>query len=71
MKIIAFIEDAGAIHRILQHLGLWEKPTRAPPARLFPRKLESFIQSLTPRKAQQIKASSGSLFWDDVPVLED
>jgi len=71
MEIITFIKDAEAIRKILHHMGLGEKPTRSPPAQLFPEKLESFIQSLTPRQAQQIRASSDSLFWDEVPVFED
>ncbi len=33
MKIIAFINEEGLIHKILDHLSLWtEKPSRDPPA---------------------------------------
>ena len=70
LEIIAFIEGADVIRKILQHLGLWDRPARSPPPRLFPHKMESFLQSLTPRQAQQIRASSDTLFWDDVPVFE-
>ena len=32
MKIIAFIEEAAIIRKILEHLRLWEEPApRAPP----------------------------------------
>lgn len=31
MRIIAFIEQAPVIEKILRHLGLWETPSRAPP----------------------------------------
>jgi len=71
MEIIAFIEKGGVIRKILEHLGLWERPQRSPPPRLFPHKMESFLQSLTPPQAQQVRASVDSLFWDDVPVFED
>jgi hypothetical protein len=34
-------------------------------------KLEKFLESLSPQKAQQVRASADSFFWDDVPVFED
>jgi hypothetical protein len=71
MEIIAFIEKGGVIRKILEYLGLWERPQRSRPQRLFPHKMETLLQSLTPRKAQQVRASSDSLFWDDVPVIEE
>jgi len=71
MDVIAFIEGPSIIRKILQHLGLWDRPARSPPPRLFPHKMESFLQSLTPRKAQKVRASSDSLFWDDVPFFEE
>jgi hypothetical protein len=37
----------------------------------FPHKLEAFLASLTPRQAQQIRASTDSIFWDDVPVFHN
>jgi hypothetical protein len=70
MQIIAFIEQPAAIRKILQHLKLWNRPQRAPPRRLFPHKLEKFLKSLSPRQAQQIKASTDSLFWEEVPLFE-
>jgi hypothetical protein len=70
MEIIAFIEQPAAIRKILQHLGLWDRPARSPPPRLFPHKMESFLQSLTPQQAQQVRASTNSLFWEDVPLFE-
>jgi len=38
------------------------------PAKLFPHKLETFMASLSPRQAQEIRASTDSVFWDDVPL---
>ena len=70
MDVIAFIEESAVIRKILQHLGLWDRPARSPPPRLFPHKMESFLQSLTRRQALQVRASSDSLFWDDVPFFE-
>ena len=57
------------IRKILQHLRLWEPPQRSPPPPLFPLKLEAFWATLTPRQAQQVRASTDSAFWDDVPRL--
>jgi len=69
MEIIAFIEEWTVIRKILQHLGLWDRPQRSPPPpRLFPHKLEAFLGTLSPRQAQQVQASTDSVFWDDVPV---
>ena len=68
MEIIAFIEDWSVIRKILQHLNLWERPQRAPPPPLLPHKLEAFLAKLSPRQAQQVRASVDSVFWDDVPV---
>ncbi len=36
MKIIAFIEQAVVIQKILKHVGLWEAPKRPPPSRAGP-----------------------------------
>ncbi len=35
MKVVAFIEppQEAVIEKILRHCGLWQEPTRAPPAR--------------------------------------
>ena len=71
MQIIAFIEQPAVIRKILRHLQLWQRPPRSPPPPLFPLKLETFLASLTPRQAQQIRASTDSIFWDDVPVFRD
>jgi hypothetical protein len=69
MKIIAFIEEWTVIRKILQHLGLWEQPRRAPsPPSLLPHKLEAFPATLSPHRRQQVRASTDSVFWDDVPV---
>ena len=76
MQIIAFLEEWTVIRKILQHLNLWEhspQPARLwrgspPPPRLFPHKLEAFLGTLSPRQAQQVQASTDSVFWDDVPV---
>ncbi len=45
-----------------------ERPQRSPPPKLFPHKLETFMASLSPRQAQETRASTDSVFWDDVPV---
>ncbi len=68
MQIIAWIEQSEVIRKILRHLDLWERPQRSPPTKLFPHKLETFMASLSPRQAQEIRASTDSVFWDDVPV---
>jgi hypothetical protein len=69
MEIIAFIEDWSVIRKILQHLNLWEHSPRSPPGRrLLPHKLEAFLATLSPRQAQQVRASTDAVFWDDVPV---
>lgn len=70
MEIISSIEQPHLIRRILRHLNLWERHGRSPPPRLFPRKLQAFLANLSPRQAQQLQASSDSLFWDEVPVFE-
>ena len=70
MALIAMIENSKVIRKILQHLNLWERPQRSPPPRLLPQKLEGLLASLTPRQAQQIRASTDSIFWDDFPVWE-
>ena len=71
MQIIAWIEQPEVIRKILQYLKLWERPQRSPPPRLFPHKLETLIASLSPRQAQQVRASTNSVFWDDVPTYSD
>ena len=68
MEIIAFIEEWTIIRKILQHLNLWEQPQRAPPPPLLPHKLNSFLATLSPGQRQQVRASTDSVFWDDVPV---
>ena len=69
MQIIAFIEECSVIRKILQHLNLWEhSPRSPPPPRLLPHKLEAFLATLSPRQAQQVRASTDSVFWDDVPI---
>ena len=69
MQIMAFIEDWTVIRKILQHLNLWEhSPRSPPPPRLLPHKLEAFLATLSPRQAQQVRASTDSVFWDDVPI---
>ena len=70
MEVIAFIEEAKAIRKVLQHLKLWDRPQRSPPRRLLPKKLEKFFETLSPQQVQQVKASNDSLFWEDVPVVE-
>lgn len=71
MHIVAWIEGAAVIRKILQHLGLWERSPRSPPPRLIPHKLEALLATLTPQQAQRVRASTDSLFWDDVPVFND
>ena len=63
MQIMAFIEDWTVIRKILQHLNLWEHSSRSPPPpRLLPHKLEAFLATLSPRQAQQVRASTDSVF---------
>ena len=68
---MAIIEESEVIRKILRHLNLWEWPQRSPPPRLFPHKLDAFLATLSPRQAQQIRASTDSVFWDDVPTYPD
>jgi hypothetical protein len=68
MGIIAFIEDWAVIRKILRHVNLRERPRRAPPLPLLPHRPETFPGTLSPRRAQQVQASTDSVFWDDVPV---
>ena len=67
LSIIAVIEQPQVIRQILAHLKRGQRAQRAPPPRLFPQKLERFLAQLSPRQAQAIRASSDSLFWDEVP----
>ena len=62
MHIIAWIEQSEVIRKILRHLDLWERPQRSPPPKLFPHKLETFMASLSPRQAQEIRASTRMRF---------
>ena len=71
MRTLAFIEDPRVIRRILCHLGFWQRAERSPPPRLFTHKLEAFLATLSPTQAQQLRASTDSIFWDDVPVFEE
>ena len=71
LEIIAVIEQPNVIEDILQHLDLWQGPQRAPPPRLLPQKLESFLATLSPQQAQAARASNDALFWDEVPTWED
>ena len=68
MQIIAWIEQPEVIRKIIRHLDLWERPQRSPPPKLFPHKLETFMASLSPWQAPEIRASTDSVFWDDVTV---
>ena len=69
MEVIAFIEQPAVVRKILRHLNLWERPSRSPLPTLLSHKLEDFLESLTPQQAQQVRASTDSLFADDVPIF--
>jgi hypothetical protein len=56
MEVIACIEKTDLIRKVLQHLGLWDRPQRSPPSTLLPHKLEAFLDSLIPQQAQQVRA---------------
>ncbi len=71
MKIVAVIEQPETIRQILQHLKLWDGSQRAPPPRLFAHKLDQLLASLSPEQARQIRLSTDSIFWDDVPTWPD
>ena len=71
MRTLAFIEDPRVIRKILQHLDRWEQPQSAPPPRLFPQRLQTFLASLSPQQAQAVRASSDAIFWDEVPTWEN
>jgi hypothetical protein len=68
MEIIAFIEEWSVIRKILRHLNLREQPRRAPPPLLLPHKPETFAVTLSPRRRQQVRASTDSVFRDEVSV---
>ena len=68
MEIIAFIEEWSVIRKMLRHLNLREQPRRAPPPPLLPHKPDSFPATLAPRRRQQVRASTDSVFRDEVPV---
>ena len=68
MEIIAFIEEWSVVRKILRHLSLVERPPRSPPPRLLPHKLEAFLSTPSPPQRRQVRASTESVFWDDVPV---
>ena len=70
MHLIASIEQPEVIRKILRHLGLWERPQRSPPPRLFPHKLETFTASLSPRRAQEIRGLHRFGFLGRCPGLE-
>jgi len=61
------VPQPGVIRKILRHLQLWERPARSSP-QLLPPKLEAFLATLPPKQAQQVRASTDSVFWDDVRV---
>ena len=65
--MIAVIEQPHVIRRILAHLKQGQGLQRAPPPRLFPQKLQHFLAELSPQRAQAVRASDDSLFWDEVP----
>ena len=67
LRVIAVIEQPHVIREILAHLKQGQRPPRAPPPRLFPQKLEHFLAELSPQRAQAVRASDDSLFWDEVP----
>ena len=67
LRIIAVIEQPRVIRQILAHLKLGQRRQRAPPPRLFPQKLVSFLAELSPQQAQAVRASNDSLFRDEVP----
>ena len=71
MKIVPLIEQPETIRQILHHLKLWEVPQRAPPPRLFAHKLDQLLDSLSPEQARQIRLSTDSIYWDDVPTWPD
>ncbi|MBI4455813.1 MAG: transposase, partial [Acidobacteria bacterium] len=61
MRILAFLEGAEVIHKILQSFNLWERPERSPPPKLLPHKLEAFLATPAPEHAQPIRASTDSV----------
>ena len=71
MKVVALIEQPEIIRQILHHLKLRESSQRAPPPRLFAHKLDQLLDSLSPEQARQIRLSTDSIYWDDVPTWPD
>jgi hypothetical protein len=66
---VGFIEQTAVIRKIFKHLDLWEQSARTPPPpRLFPHTLEAFLATLSPRRRQQVRPSTDSVFWDEVPA---
>ena len=64
-------EDSEAEYFSRERRSSWEWLLRSPPPRLFPHKLEALLASSSSRQAQQIRASTDSVFCDDVPTYLD
>lgn len=53
MRTIALLEEPAVIRKILHHLNLCKGPSRSPPPRLFPHKLEAFLSGLAPHRRNE------------------
>ena len=67
LEVVAFIDAPQTIRKILEHLGLWARPARPPPAPLVQGKVAALIaHSSGDRPAPPENADA--VFVDDVPV---
>ena len=71
MKILALIEQPETIRQILQHLKLWEVPSAPHRPDSLLTSLDQLLDSLSPEQARQIRLSTDSIYWDDVPTWPD
>jgi len=70
MQVIAWIEQAEVIRKILRPLDLWERPQRSPPPKLFPDKLRNLYGfSLSPAGPRN-SGFHGFAFLGRCPGLE-
>jgi hypothetical protein len=70
LEIVAFIDAAATIRRILEHLDLWALPARPPPAPLVPGKIDALTAGADGNRPTPPE-DADAIFVDDVPVYAD
>ena len=69
MRVIALIDEADVIERILRHLGLWEAGVRVDAARDPPETVEPVIEPLLDLSACDVQAGDPFPDYDNEPVF--